>query len=164
MSAEPLTLNENGLYILLFDLGGGYRFNWQLYLATSTESGTIFHLINPGHSDASWQFEAKPSNDERRSPSLVLATQIALLDPILHQALQSRLSSISMTYSVRFRENISRRVWVKEALYTLDNEGYITLTNTVDCIEKEVTTTAMINKYYQRRTVMRSSWSSWSSG
>lgn len=158
MSAEPLPLDENGLYILLFDLGDGYRFHWQLYLATSTESGTIFHLTNPGANDT-WLFEAKPGTDERFSPDLVLATKMAVMEPVLHEALQSRLASVPSGYSVRFRENITRRVWVKEALYALDDEGYITLTNSIDCIENEVVTTAMMNKYHHRRTVMKSSWS-----
>lgn len=156
MSAEPLELDENGFYILLFDLGDGYRFRWEFYLATSTESGTIFHLISPATSDV-WVFEAKTITDERSSPDLVLATKIASMPPLLHEALQSRLARVPIEYSARFRENISRRVWVKEALYALDQEGYIKLTNSVECVEKEVALTAMMNKYHQRRTIIKSS-------
>ena len=160
MTTEPLNFDQNGLYMLFSDLGDGYRFHWQLYLATSPDFGTIFHLNNPEGNGTTWIFEVKPNSHERDIPNLVLATKIANMEPILYEALKCRLEQLPIEYSSRFRENITCRVWVKEALFALDDEGYIQLLNGAERLEKEVTTTAMMNRFHRRRTVTKSSWGS----
>lgn len=72
--------------------------------------------------------------------------KIAVLDPILHQAFFHRLAQIPIVDSARYRERITCRVWLKEALYTLDDEGYISLTASVDDVESEARGLAMKNK------------------
>ncbi|KAK2762101.1 hypothetical protein FQN54_001108 [Arachnomyces sp. PD_36] len=158
---DPLPLDENGLYILLFDHWNGRHFDWELYLATSTESGTIFQVVYPGpypHCQ-SYIFDARSSTNERRSAALIVAVKVAVMEPILHEALHIRLARIPIGHSTRFRGGSPRRVWVMEALYALDDEGYIKLTNSIACVELEALTAALINKNYERRSVIQSSYS-----
>lgn len=78
-----------------------------------------------------------------------------MLDPTLHAHFLGRLRQIPIADSVRFRERITCRVWLKEALFALDEEGYIMLTRSVDDIEAEARNLALRNKSLGRRTVVR---------
>ncbi|KAJ6186656.1 hypothetical protein N7519_007957 [Penicillium mononematosum] len=84
------------------------------------------------------------------------ALKIGELDPILHAHFLERLHQVPIVDSVRFRERITCRVWLKEALFALDDEGYIMLTRSVDDIEAEARNLGLRNKSLGRRTVVRS--------
>jgi hypothetical protein len=71
--------------------------------------------------------------------------------------LLDRLWQIPIAYSTQFHESITCRVWLKEALFALDDEGYIKLTESVDDIEAEAKNLAMRNKSRGTKTVARSS-------
>lgn len=79
-----------------------------------------------------------------------------MLNPTLHAPFLERLRQIQIVDSVRFRERITCRVWLKEALFALDDEGYIMLTRSVDDIEAEARNVALRNKTLGRQTVVRS--------
>ncbi|PKX98925.1 uncharacterized protein P174DRAFT_437361 [Aspergillus novofumigatus IBT 16806] len=157
MSTE-ITFDVNGLYILLSDRGeNSYTFHWALYLHQAENSGYLYHLINESDSTSSWRFDPQPSQDAIDSQRLLVALNIGVLEPTLHQALLDRLRQIPIAYSTRFHENITSRVWLKEALFALDDEGYIKLTEGVNDIEAEATNLAMRNKIRGTKTVARSS-------
>jgi hypothetical protein len=84
------------------------------------------------------------------------ALNIEVSDPILHAHFLERLHQGPIVDSVRFRERITCRVWVKEAPFALDEEGYIMLTRSADYIEAEARNLALRNKSLGRRTVVRS--------
>ena len=150
-----LQFETNGLYLLLSERGDAYTFHWGLYLAKSTTDGEIFHLINLQNS-AAWKYEYKLSRTVASSNRLVLALKVAVMDPSLHDTLQSRLSQVPVQDSTRFNERITCRVWVKEALFALDEEGYIKLTGTINQIEQEAKNKAMVNKAAEIKTVAKS--------
>ncbi|KKZ68517.1 hypothetical protein EMCG_05801 [[Emmonsia] crescens] len=128
MDPHPLIFDPDSLYILLSDLGDAYRFHWGILLATTPTSGTIFHLINPDISNKTlWAYETKCSDMVASSARLLVGVKIAPLEPVLHAAAGDFLKEIPIADSQRFKENISCRVWVLEALYELDNSGFINL-------------------------------------
>jgi hypothetical protein len=85
-----------------------------------------------------------------------VALKIGVLNPTFHQSLLDRLKEIPIAYSTRFHESITCRVWLKEALFALDDEGYINLTGSVNDIEREATNLAIQNKIQGKKTISRS--------
>ncbi|KAB8278612.1 hypothetical protein BDV30DRAFT_233575 [Aspergillus minisclerotigenes] len=125
-----LTFEANGLYLLLSDRGDNYTFHWGLYLAKSQPEGEVFHIVNAQNS-TEWIYESQTSKTDR-------------------------LSQIPLEDSTYFNEKITCRVWVKEALYALDDEGYIKLTTSIGEIEQEAKTQAMLNRNLGRKTTSKS--------
>ncbi|KAJ5157345.1 uncharacterized protein N7482_008445 [Penicillium canariense] len=127
--STQFTFEINGLYILLSDSGDkSYTFHWGLYLHQSTTSGYLYHLINEPNS-TSWRFDPRPSQN--------VINPNRLFNPIPRK---HHLSS----------------VWVKEALFELDDEGYIKLTQSVNEIEVEARNLAIRNKSQGKKTISRS--------
>ncbi|KGO42696.1 hypothetical protein PEX1_057320 [Penicillium expansum] len=156
IDSQQLTFEINGLYILLSDRGDkSYTFHWRLYLHQSAKSGSIYHLLND-IDPTIWRFEHLPDQTVIYNQALLGALKIGVLDPTLHAHFLERLHQIPIVDSVRFRERITCRVWLKEALFALDDEGYIMLTRSVDEIEAEARNLALQNKTLGRRTVVRS--------
>lgn len=155
MPNNPLTFDANGLYIILTDIGAETQFHWAFYLAATSSKGTIFHLINTPETGDTWQYQTKGSEDVPSSVNLLVAIQIAVLEPILHSAFGDRLTQ-TPTDGLRYGGNITRRIWLKAALYELDNEGYINLVRSVEYIEDEARMLAAENKPRDIRSVVKS--------
>ncbi|KAL1961656.1 hypothetical protein VTN77DRAFT_1371 [Rasamsonia byssochlamydoides] len=166
LTTTALKFEPNNLYILLSDLGYDYRFHWQLFLATSSSSGAIFYLVNRQDSNTSttttktWVYETMSSADTSDFSTLIVALTVTVIEPILHDSLSDCLAQIPIKYSARFWEDITCRVWVKEALFALDYEGYINLVKSVDAIENEAKSLAVRNKYWGQQSVVKSAGSS----
>ncbi|KAJ5093583.1 hypothetical protein N7456_009444 [Penicillium angulare] len=153
----PFNFELNGLYILLFDRGGkSFTFHWSLYLHQTETSGYTYQLLNDGDSPFTWYFDSGPSENIKYSDRLLVALPIGVLNPILHKAVHDRLSQIPITYSTRFDDRITCRVWLKEALFILDDEGYIGLLGPVNGIEAEATSYAIRNKGSRLKGTTRS--------
>ncbi|KAJ5319322.1 uncharacterized protein N7506_012026 [Penicillium brevicompactum] len=147
------TWSPNSIYIVLFDRGEkAYTFHWALYLHQAANSGFKYHLVNTTNS-TSWKFDPHAIEDVDNDGSILAALEIGCLEPMMHPHLLHRLEEISILDSKRFRERITCRVWLKEAIYALDDEGYISLSRTVDEIEERATLLAMQNKSLGRRTI-----------
>ena len=154
MCIQPLTLETNGVYILLSDRGeSSYSFHWAIYLAKSETDGIIFHIINPtGSTD--WQYVTETTSEVPESSRVVLGLQMGVLEPEFHDMFAERIAQVPIIgYSARFHEAVSCRVWVKEALYLLDDEGFLKLSMGVEDVEREATILAIINKSRGARTV-----------
>ncbi|KAJ5593649.1 hypothetical protein N7537_010553, partial [Penicillium hordei] len=133
IDAPHPTYEINGLYILLC---------------------SIYHLLNDIDSTI-WCFEHLSKQTFVYDPLLLRALKIGVLDPVLHAYFLERLRQIPIFDSVRFRERITCRVWLKGALFALDDEGYIMLTSSVYDIEAEARNLTFRNKSLGRRTVER---------
>ncbi|KAI2864958.1 hypothetical protein CBS147321_7116 [Aspergillus niger] len=131
-----LQLEPNGLYLLLADRESSSTFHWGLYLAKSPTDGTIFNLINFPNPNV-YSYEVKSDQKVITSRRYLLALKVGDLHPALHGPLETRLSQIPIQYSTRFHEAMTCRVWVKEALFALDDEGYIKLVESINGIEAE---------------------------
>ncbi|KAJ9195563.1 hypothetical protein DTO271D3_3256 [Paecilomyces variotii] len=127
MTIEPLEFDVDGLYILVRDLGDTYRFHWGLYLATKPCTGDLFHAVNTVNKN-SWAYEVR-QDINLIDWRFLAAVKVGMIETELHDALRSRLQEIPMGYSSRYKEEMSCRVWVKESLFALDNEGFIQLAN-----------------------------------
>ncbi|OQE36884.1 hypothetical protein PENCOP_c011G06340 [Penicillium coprophilum] len=128
----------------------------RFYLHQSPTPVSIYHLLND-IDPTIWRFEHLPNQNIVYDPSLFGALKIGELDPTVHAAFLERLQQIPVVDSVRFRERVTCRVWLKEALFALDDEGYIVLTRSVEDIEAEARDLALRNKSLGRRTVAKSS-------
>lgn len=79
------------------------------------------------------------------------------MSPVLHVALAGRLAIVPLTlYSARYRETLNCVVWVLEALFALDDEGYVSLGIGIREIEQEAKQIGMLNKSQCIRTLVRS--------
>lgn len=144
--STSLNFDVNGLYILLSDRGdNSYTFHWGLYLHQTPDSGYIYHLVNDSGATG-WYFEPQPRRSVKFSRGVLVALKIGVLGPIMHQPLLDRLREVPIAYSTRFRENITCRVWLKEAIFALDEEGFIKLIRPVNDIESEANRAAIVNK------------------
>ncbi|KAM5438414.1 hypothetical protein MferCBS31731_004991 [Microsporum ferrugineum] len=150
-----LPFEANGLYVLLSDRGDLWTFHWGLYLANTKDNGTVYHLVNPPNSN-DWMYEAKQSNNVQNSNRLLVALKVGIVEPLLHEMLGQCLSEVPIQYSTRFHENITCRVWLKEALYELNERGLLNITKSVDSIEEEAKGAAMINKSSMAKSVIKS--------
>ncbi|OOF94898.1 hypothetical protein ASPCADRAFT_208553 [Aspergillus carbonarius ITEM 5010] len=150
-----LQFETNGLYLLLSDRGAESTFHWGLYLAKSPTFGDIFNIVNSPNPKV-WTYEPKSNQHVNTSRRYILALKVGDLEPALHGPLGTRLSEVPIEYSTRFHEAITCRVWVKEALFALDDEGYIKLIEAVNGIETEARYAAMLNKANGKRTVAKS--------
>lgn len=157
MPSDPITFETNGFYLLLSDIGAARQFHWGLYLAKGPSNGTTFHLIKGPHTGNKWQYQSKTTTNVPNSVNLLVAIKIAVMDPSLHEALANRLAEVPVTASSRYGP-ITCRVWVKEALHELDDEGYIAINpgSNVDEIEHDAADKAADNKEEKRRTVVKS--------
>lgn len=145
-----LHFEPNNLYILLLDGGGAGIFKWQLYLAT-TISGRTFYITN--ESSPTWQYKSEAVNMST-SGKVLLALKVGAVEPILHSALAARLGLVPLTlYSVRCRESLCCRVWVQEALFALDDEGYLIMRKSAKEFEQEAKRLAIVNKCQGVRSV-----------
>ncbi|KAJ9293156.1 hypothetical protein DTO271G3_8100 [Paecilomyces variotii] len=155
MNSGDIILDKNGLYILLSDIGAELQFHWGLYLAKEPTHGVIFHVICGPHTGNKWKYQMKLSSNVPSSFNLLLAIKIAVIDPVLHDSLAERLAQVPVQDSSRYGR-ITCRVWLKEALEELDNEGYIALKATVNKIEEDAIIEAEENRARGLRTVIKS--------
>lgn len=152
----PLVFEVNTLYILVLDRGDTYIFHWSLYLTTTATEGVHFRIINDA-GPVDWRYERASTNEMPCLRRLLVALKIGTVGTIMHGALSDRLALVPLTlYSTRFRENLSCRVWTKEALFALDDEGYLNLGKAVKGIEEEAKYLAMMAKSKGDRKVVRS--------
>lgn len=156
MPSDSLSFDTNGLYLLLSDIGAERQFHWGFYLAKSPTHGVIFQVVKGTYTTGDkWEYKTKPSINVPNSVNLLVGVKIAVLEPILHNALATRLAEIPVQDSSRYGA-ITCRVWIKEALQELDDEGYIKLKAKVNDIEEEAVDEAADNKQRERRTAFKS--------
>lgn len=148
-------LKPESLYLLLTNRNDNYTFHWGLYIARTRLSGVVHHLINDKENGGAWIYEAKSSENVVFSQSLLVAIQLAEVAS-LHDYLADIVAAVPLAYSTRFRENITCRVWVKEALFALDQSGVIKILKDVDAVEQEALSLAIANKHVNKTMVHRS--------
>ncbi|OQE47390.1 hypothetical protein PENCOP_c001G05767 [Penicillium coprophilum] len=157
MSIPPLSLEPNALYVLLIDLGGSCPLEWKLCLTSTPTTGRTFYITNETGPTA-WQYKTEVVYSIANDMRVVLALKIGVIGPVLHAALGTRLALVPLAlYSARFREGLCCRVWVQEALFALDDEGYISLVRSIVDIEQEARQLGVLNRSRGTRSAVRSS-------
>lgn len=164
MPSNPIAFEPGSLYILVSDIGDDLHFHWGLYLAKTASEGQIFHLIRGPHTDDAWTYQTKPTTKDAipHSVTLLVGVRIGFIEEILQERLEERLAQFydeEVTNDSSTEENdndMSCRLWVKAALYMLDQEGFITVTGTIEALEMEAWSEAIDNKPRDRRAVIQS--------
>lgn len=156
MASAPLLFEPNAVYVLLLDRGETYNFHWEIYLASTATHGTIFYITNDS-TPTKWEHKREFTSAMPQQQRLILALRVGTVEPLLHSAMADRLALIPTTLpSTRFREPMTSRVWVKEALFLLDNEGYLNLGAGPTDVEAEAKHFGMLGKSKNERRVLRS--------
>lgn len=151
-SIPSLKFEANGLYLFLSERCHKLTFHWGLYLAKTADVGIVYHLLSNGDV---WSFETEPGDNLVRSRSFSLALKIAIIEPALHGLVSECLEAIPIQrYSSRFREDVTCRVWVKEALYELDQSGLIKLVWPISRIETDAAVKASMARDNLRREIL----------
>lgn len=158
MASSSLAFQTDGLYIILTDRADSFTFHWGFYISKSDDEGLVLQIINSPNDPDEWKYEILKFSraDLFSTRKILVALQIGVLDPILHESLADRLAQIPIEYSTRFHEDMTCRVWIKEALFALDQEGYIKLHKSADDIEEEAKFKAMMNKSQNVQTAQKS--------
>lgn len=153
---QPLHFEPNGLYICLLDRGETYNFHWELYLAQTATTGVICHIVND-KGPSLWEFQTIPTNELPSLHRLLVALKIGTIAPMMHRPLCNRLGLIPLDlFSARYGESLTCRVWIKEALFALDDEGYVILAVNVADIDREANHHALIAKSQHERRIRTS--------
>lgn len=152
MARQPIELDQNGLYILVSDMGSDLQYHWGLYLAKTPEEGEIFHVVNNITTNHEWQYQTKHSRNVKESVTLLVALKIAVVVPVLHEPLAERLGAVSTS------PPITCRLWLMRALHDLDSGGLIKLklVTSVEQIVAEASVLAMGNVMTRQRGVYKS--------
>ncbi|PGH05544.1 hypothetical protein GX51_02883 [Blastomyces parvus] len=102
-------------------------------------TGTLFELTNPNPSNVElWTYKATLLTTFTHRHNPLCALKISNIEPLLQLDFHALLPTIPIVpYSQRFGEEISCRVWLKEAMYELDQSGFIQLVRPVEDIEME---------------------------
>lgn len=153
---HPLQFEPNGLYLCVLDRGDTYNFHWELYLAVTPTTGTFCHIINDKQ-PARWEFEAVNTNEMPSLRQLLVGLKIGSVSPMMHRPLCNRLGVIPLDpFSTRYGEPMNCRVWAKEALFALDDEGYVILATSVLDMDSEANHHALMAKNQHERRVRTS--------
>lgn len=112
MPSNPIFFDTDGLYVVLSNMGEAFHFHWGLFLATTPDEGTTFHVTNGPGTGFKWTYETKLNKNLKNSVTLIYASKIAVVDPVLHQPLAEQLAAVSIASSPRYGP-ISCRSWVR---------------------------------------------------
>ncbi|XWW98009.1 hypothetical protein V2A60_006005 [Cordyceps javanica] len=146
-----LHLDVNALYIILSTQGANDACHWVLYLHISPCLGWVFHITNLGR--MSWGYRCDESPDMAWTPTAVAAVKVAAdMVPEMHEALRGRLGLdsrpvIKLEDTERFGP-LDCRSWLLQALYELDNEGYISVLPgySIEDVAEEASSLASANR------------------
>ncbi|KAJ5172327.1 hypothetical protein N7492_004920 [Penicillium capsulatum] len=146
MTTAAMLFEPNGLYLCLLDRGNTYNFHWELYLANTPTTGTICHITND-KLPTQWDFEVVSTSEMPSLRQLLVGLKVGTVTPMMHRPLCHRLGLIPLDlFSARYGESMNCRVWTKEALFALDDEGYVVLAISVPDIASEVNHHALMAK------------------
>ncbi|KAF4634538.1 hypothetical protein G7Y89_g3556 [Cudoniella acicularis] len=129
------SLASNTVYMTLNSRGMPGTFHWGVFVTSSPPRGQYYHATNKF---GGWQLEAKPSSNVLSSLSLVLVYRIGSLSSQagrLDQVLRAVPANGSA--SLRTGEAFTCRIWAKDALMALHNSGIVTLSASIDKLEKQ---------------------------
>ncbi|KAJ6092945.1 hypothetical protein N7486_008234 [Penicillium sp. IBT 16267x] len=145
-SITPLAFKLNALYIAILDRRDTYLFHWELYLAKTSTEGIFFHITNEV-GQTRWEYDRAQANEMPQLHALLLALRIGSVEPGLHNDLSDRLALVILTtFSSRISEQLNCRLWLKEALFVMDDEGYVNLSKGPAEIEAEARYLAILSK------------------
>ncbi|KAB8228565.1 hypothetical protein BDV23DRAFT_183425 [Aspergillus alliaceus] len=156
------TLTPSTLYILLQSRSSPSTFHWSLYLTNTHPpftTGTKHDLTHPPSPSPdldprTWTYSSFPIDllsPNAASPAIA-AVKVDVMDDaeMLREAMEECLGNVPRgSYSSRFREEMSCRVWVMEALWELDQGGFIDLGGRVNVLgiqglEREVVRAGLV--------------------
>ncbi|TGO73731.1 hypothetical protein BELL_0336g00060 [Botrytis elliptica] len=136
MSGSSSTLRNlqfdiNDLYIPLSNPMEKFTYHWGLYLCTRPGAGRTYHAM--------------------------YAMKIAVIDDYMQEALEERVSQVPVEDN-QFA-TLTCRTWVLEALWALNEEGYIKPTNKVRMIIEKTLCWTNENALREDVTIVARAWS-----
>ena len=173
-SVDLGSFDPNGFYILLSKMAEPGLFHWGFYLSINKARennplsdslllGTTYHVTKTPTNDPAtnnkWRYEEKKRYGVATSKAVVVAIKVGVLDPALHGPLGEILAGIPLQNSTIFHEASSCRVWLKDALHSLDERGFIKLKSTVEAIEEEAFESTEVSQVDEEVQIFKSQFS-----
>lgn len=113
-----LKVDKNGLYMLMNNTGLQDKYHWGLLVATSDNSGIVFHKALFG---AEWKLVIEPKSLSETS-DLLAALKLGVIEDISEKWIDRMKECVR---GVRVQGELTCRTWALTALYELANEGFI---------------------------------------
>ncbi|EGX94378.1 hypothetical protein CCM_02649 [Cordyceps militaris CM01] len=148
-TTRRINFDIDSLYVILSEQSQPNSWHWGIYLHVDEAGGWIFHIRNSAHEP--WYFEHKRSETIMTSKTIMVALRVAIIRPKdMHGALQSFIGTTQSRIGMADPNQFGRltcRTWVMQALYQLDQSGYISIMPgyTVQDIEFEADRSAELN-------------------
>ncbi|KAK2871592.1 hypothetical protein FQN49_003024 [Arthroderma sp. PD_2] len=122
------------IYVILSTRGANPGFHWGIFVPTDTPTGQVWHATNR---EGGWKLEQRPSSNVPFSMSLVLAYKIGSVNDSNWQTCKDVLSGVAAGPhpSPNTGEAFSCRVWAKDAIIALRDNGIIVLEEDLSSIE-----------------------------
>ncbi|PLB48317.1 hypothetical protein P170DRAFT_437985 [Aspergillus steynii IBT 23096] len=127
---------DYSIYIMLKSRGALPGFHWGLFIPTSSPAGELWHATNE---TGGWVVTPTSTNEIPFSMALVLAYKIGSISPSGLGAVKNILDNVpyNISHSPNTNEPFSCRIWVKDALVQLRENGFMLLRD-VSEIEEEL--------------------------
>ncbi|OAL54479.1 hypothetical protein IQ07DRAFT_583769 [Pyrenochaeta sp. DS3sAY3a] len=142
-SLESLT--NYSIYISLNLRGALPGFHWLIYMPKHASTGNIWHATNR---TGGWHLEAKSISDVHEPMSFCLAYKIGSIEPKDWSKVNEILLNVDASgdLSPDSSEKFSCRIWAKNAMVRLQQEGFVEGDKSVEEIEEEATRLAEENR------------------
>lgn len=133
------------IYMTLESRGAQPGFHWGIFIPTATPSGYVWHVTDR---EGSWKLEQIVSATVPFSISLVLAYKVGSISSSTWQMCYSTLQAVPVINqpSPNEPEVFSCRVWAKNAIQALYDNGVIILAEAVPSIENKLVNWANAHK------------------
>lgn len=113
-----LKIEKNGLYMLMSNTGLPDKYHWGLLVATSDDSGILFHEVLSG---LEWKLVIGPKSLSETS-DLLTALKLGVIEDISEKWIDRMKECVR---GVRVQGELTCRTWALTTLYELANEGFI---------------------------------------
>lgn len=145
MMSSLESLTNYSIYISLNLRGALPGFHWLIYIPTHAPTGNIWHATNR---TGGWHLEAKSVADVHEPMSFCLAYRIGRIEPNDWSKVNEILLKVDASGepSPDTSEKFSCRIWVKDAVMSLQQEGFVAGDKSVGEIEEEAIRLAEENR------------------
>ncbi|KAG6037170.1 hypothetical protein E4U41_005304 [Claviceps citrina] len=130
MSSITALLQTESIYIAMYSTAHLRKFHWGLVLIDSMKQARLFHANNRVH----WLLEEKPVSPEQ-SLTLVVLIRLDKVRSLSRTKKIMRSIPADGSPSRRTGEFFTCRIWVKDAIVALHDQGEIALPTDIDSLE-----------------------------
>ncbi|KAF7875103.1 hypothetical protein EAF04_002275 [Stromatinia cepivora] len=131
-----LQLENNTVYMTLNSRGVPGTFHWGIFITSSAPDGVHYHATNRF---GGWVPEFRPTTKITQSLTLVIVYKIGIVSSQTRLKVDQVLEAVPAdgSASLRTGEAFTCRIWTKDALVALHDNGNVTLPADIDTLERQ---------------------------